>query len=652
MSYEGVQLGHYQLLKLIGSGGMSDVYLANDPHLHRQVAIKVIRAGADWYPNTMTSQEAIRLFKREMQVIASLDHPNILPVYEANEQSINGTPLMYMVMPFRQVGSLADWLHQHGDILSPQVVGGIILQAAEALQQAHDKNIIHQDIKPSNFLIRGGKEFADRLDLQLADFGIAKVIAPDAKMTMATRGTPIYMAPEQWQGHPVAATDQYALAIMAYHLLTGKPPFQGNQPQVMYQHLQEQPPPPSHINPQISPALDPVILRALAKKPDDRFPTIMAFAYAFQQALVGTSPRQSQKVVLPPQATEEKGNEPLGTPRQTDVATDLGTSSSPTSNSRQGTALLYGIATVLLSLFVGAALYALGRLPSYIVTMVSIIWGVLGAIVGTIIVNLFSKATIGPTLRQAKRSLAISASIVTVALLAVIILFLPPSLPSTIASTDHAPTATSNTVTTTISSADATATVIAANPDNYPPADGTLALYDPLSQPGEWNDMSFPSTAGKCQFTNDSYHVIESNSQYFAYCPGKTHFINFAFEVQMTILLGDCGGIVFRASGIVGNNYLVVVCQDQTYSLYVIRNNGIESTLISNNKSLAIHQGLKQSNVVAVVANGVTLTLYVNYQNVGSVTDNAYSEGQVGVVAYPVTQSTEVIYKDARVWNL
>lgn len=146
--------------------------------------------------------------------------------------------------------------------------------------------------------------------------------------------------------------------------------------------------------------------------------------------------------------------------------------------------------------------------------------------------------------------------------------------------------------------------------------------------------------------------MLESSAQYFAYCPGKTHFTNFTVEVQMTILLGDSGGIVFRDSRIVGNNYVCVVCQDQTYSLYVIRNNGIGPSLISNTKSLAIHQGFKQSNTVAVVTNGLTLTLYVNYQHIGSVTDPTYSEGQVGVVAYPITQSTEVAYKDARVWNV
>lgn len=155
-----------------------------------------------------------------------------------------------------------------------------------------------------------------------------------------------------------------------------------------------------------------------------------------------------------------------------------------------------------------------------------------------------------------------------------------------------------------------------------------------------------------CQFINETYHVIELNANYFTYCTDKTPFDNFAFEVQMTIIQGDCGGIIFRAAGTVGNNYFFQICQNGTYALYTIgSNNSISKTLIRSKSSHAVHSGLNQANTIAVVANGATLTLYVNYQNIDHITDATYSRGQLGFVAYPENQTTEVIYSNAKVWQ-
>src|SRR5258706_1969363 len=156
MPLEGLQLGNYRLVRLIGSGGMGEVYLAEDTRINRQLAVKIVRTEADPYPDARATQEATRLFQREMKAIATLDHPHILPLIDFGEQEVNKTTLTYMVMPFRQEGSLADWLRQRGssDMLSLRDVEHFLLQAADALQHAHDHQLIHQDIKPSNFLIR------------------------------------------------------------------------------------------------------------------------------------------------------------------------------------------------------------------------------------------------------------------------------------------------------------------------------------------------------------------------------------------------------------------------------------------------------------------------------------------------------------------
>jgi eukaryotic-like serine/threonine-protein kinase len=279
---EGRHLGHYRLLRLLGSGGMGEVYLAEDAPIGQQVAIKVIRSEGIAYPESESAKEAARLFEREAKAIARLDHPNILPLYAYGEEMLNEQRLTYLVMPYRKERTLATWLRQHGKAapLSPAEVVPLLQQAADALQHAHNQHVIHQDIKPTNFLIRLREGHPVRPDLLLADFGIAKLMSATASASQSVRGTPTYMAPEQWDGHPVEATDQYALAIMVYELLVGHPPFQGGPGQVMRQHYMMSPPVPSTLSPRLSPAIDAVLLRALAKQPSERFPSVTTFPWA------------------------------------------------------------------------------------------------------------------------------------------------------------------------------------------------------------------------------------------------------------------------------------------------------------------------------------------------------------------------------------
>jgi serine/threonine protein kinase len=288
MSLEGQQIDRYRILRLLGSGGMDDVYLAEDARIEQQVAIKVIRAEV----SVQANQEAAHLFQREAKAIAKLDHPYILPLYDYGEERLGNMTVIYLVMPYRKEGSLTDWLRQHSQagILAPQEVIHFIAQAASALQHAHDHQIIHQDVKPSNFLLRHRQETPMRPDLLLADFGIARLATATASASQSIRGTPTYMAPEQWEGHPVPATDQYALAVMAYELLTGRPPFQGAPGPLMYQHLMAPVPPPSSVNQHLSRELDAVLLHALAKKPEERFASMTALANAFQQAVQAAEP--------------------------------------------------------------------------------------------------------------------------------------------------------------------------------------------------------------------------------------------------------------------------------------------------------------------------------------------------------------------------
>jgi eukaryotic-like serine/threonine-protein kinase len=286
MAIEELQDGRYHFVRSLGSGGMGEVYLMQDQRINRQVAIKVIRSEGASYPDSTAAKEAARLFQREAKAIAALEHPNILPLYDFGEEIRDGNTVTYMVMPYCTEGSLATWLRQHNSVtpLTLLDVAHLVEEAADALQYAHDQNVMHLDVKASNFLLRSNKKNPNRPTLLLADFGIARSSVTVASSSRTIRGTPSSMAPEQWGSNPVPATDQYALAVMTYEMMVGHAPFVGSMEQVMYQHFSAQPLPPSTYNPQLPPTVDSVILRALAKNPVDRFPSIAEFAAAFEQA--------------------------------------------------------------------------------------------------------------------------------------------------------------------------------------------------------------------------------------------------------------------------------------------------------------------------------------------------------------------------------
>ncbi len=262
----GQTLGHYRILRSLGHGGTATVFLAQDIHLQRDVAIKV------FLPREGDTQEFLRRFAREARVLAQLDHPNILPVYEYGEE---GT-LAFLVMPHMAGGSLRDWLRRRGAI-SPMETVQLIDQILSALQYAHERNLVHRDIKPGNMLFK-----ADGT-LMLSDFGLVKVLAGEGGTstllndsasitTKELTGTPDYMAPEQIQGKVVPASDIYAIGVVLYEMLTGSRLFDAdNSIGVLVKHMYEQPRPLREINAQVSPELEFVVLKALRKDPAQRY---------------------------------------------------------------------------------------------------------------------------------------------------------------------------------------------------------------------------------------------------------------------------------------------------------------------------------------------------------------------------------------------
>ena len=314
----GQRLNDYEIKGFLTSGGMGEIYLAEEVALSRQVVIKVVRPEAIKYPNSEDGRKVIQLFQHEATAIARLNHQYILPLYKFGGATIDASPLMYMVMPYCQEKSLSDWMYTHGKtILSPLEADYVLRQAAEALQYAHNQGIIHLDVKPSNFLIRYQTDEISKLNLQLMDFGIAKFTATTG-MSQTVRGSLDYMAPEQWENRPVFATDQYALAIMIYRLLTGQSPFNGSGfEQLWHQHRFIQPEPPSSVNRSIPSSIDSVLLRALTKTPNDRYPSVLAFADAYRQALQFNPTEYTsiyQSLVLSPEEANRGTNRILTLP--------------------------------------------------------------------------------------------------------------------------------------------------------------------------------------------------------------------------------------------------------------------------------------------------------------------------------------------------
>jgi serine/threonine protein kinase len=285
MSLIGQQLEHYQVLRLIGQGSMGEVYLAENTQTLRQVAIKVIQNGFQAEPDEAALDEAFNAFQREMKMISQFDHAHILPYYHFDKLTTDEGLLFYMVMRYYADGSLTDWLARRGtDLLTIQDVGHLIAPVASALQLAHDYGITHGAVKPSNLLIALNSDHPAYPDLLLGDFSLSTALAPILADTNAVRGNYAYMAPEQWQGQTVPATDQYSLAIVVYQLLTGEVPFTGPTQELAHQQLSSIPEVPSKLNTHVSAAIDAVISRALSKDIDDRFPSIQDFALALQQA--------------------------------------------------------------------------------------------------------------------------------------------------------------------------------------------------------------------------------------------------------------------------------------------------------------------------------------------------------------------------------
>jgi len=349
----GQMLGQYELRELLGVGGMGSVYRGFQTTLKREVAVKVL-------PSTLAQQTGyMERFTREAETAAALEHPHIVPIVDYGTQR----GVSYVVMRLLTGGTLAERINhaqfENRGMPSLGETAKLLRELASALDYAHNRGVIHRDIKTSNVM------FDNQGNAYLVDFGIAKLMHATNKLTGTgvAVGTPTYMAPEQWAGEEVfPATDQYSLGVLAYIAVTGREPFEASTPfQLLNKHLHEMPTPLTVLRGDLPPSLDLVLARALAKDPKARFPTCTAFAQAFESAIEGNKGGETNFFVfkVPPKQQATFAPQPvMATPPSSGTPPPQYTPTGamyPTSAPKRNNGLIIGMSLIIL-LLIGAVI--------------------------------------------------------------------------------------------------------------------------------------------------------------------------------------------------------------------------------------------------------------------------------------------------------
>lgn len=288
--------GRYAVLERVGSGGMAEVYRARDDLLGREVAIKVL------HEHFSKDRSFVERFRREAQAAANLNHPNIVSLYDYGSSD----DTYFIVMEFIEGRSLSDIIDAEGPLL-PERAAEIAADVASALERAHSNGLVHRDVKPSNIMI------TDSGQTKVTDFGIARALGGDGEQTMTQTGmvigTASYLSPEQAQGHPVdGRSDVYALGVVLYEMLTGRPPFGGETPlAIAYKHVRETAEAPSTGNRDVPHGLDSITMKALAKNPDNRYASAAEMDSDLRRYLSGqqvhATPILADETMVAPRAT-------------------------------------------------------------------------------------------------------------------------------------------------------------------------------------------------------------------------------------------------------------------------------------------------------------------------------------------------------------
>lgn len=603
---EGSTLGRYELRRRIARGGMAEVYLGYDRRVRRRVAIKVLY-GSD--------EPFVRRFEREAEAVGTLSNDHILPLYDFGEQR----PWYYLVMPYVEGGTLRDYLLQRAS-LTLEEAGSFLEQIAEALQYAHDHGVVHRDVKPSNILLRpDGHAY-------LGDFGLAKAkLGADAVTHAGTMvGTPEYMAPEQSNGIHDYRSDIYSLGIILYQMLTGGVPFTGDSPvAISLKHIQASPTPPSKLNTTIPQSVEDVILKALAKDPNERYQQAKILADAYWEALKQETDRVLDKEstaeftakeltdTQKPQHEEQPDNDKtLLHHKQQDADETLHKEKSSTTAT-----LILDTDALIVPRITKPLRFPLQNEPPI------------------------------PIPDNNKRALFLLLSVLCVGLI------LGSAIPLTQFWRSHNLTQSHSRPQVTLSAAQRRATATAIEQAH---AQATLAaqsrvratagittaigagnvLYsnDMTSSGGGWID-----DGDQCYFSNQGYHVYSAFAHEMAWCySGQQSFSNVIMTAQATLIRGDIYGMVFRLSPASKSFYALELNSQGEYRFVMAQGSNPLNwlTLIDWTRSPAIHSGYNHTNTFLILATGNHFRFYINKQLiVSSFSDTNYVSGLIGFLA-------------------
>jgi eukaryotic-like serine/threonine-protein kinase len=657
---EGRILDRYELQELTGRGGMADVYLAYDPHFEREVAVKVFKR---------EDEDLLRRFVREAQLMASLHNAHLMPVYDTGSCRIDGVNVYYIVMPYMDGGTLRARVRRSPVPLKEAC--SYLRDISEALDYMHQQGIIHRDIKSSNVMLDADGR------CYLADFGIARSESDATQLTTTGNvlGTVDYIAPELFESDYRAdpRSDYYSLGVLLYEMVTGHLPFVAeNQIAVVAMHVNKLPPSPRTYVASLSPAVEQVLMKALEKRPELRYPSATALADAFCRATTAKSGEFSP--IVNPQRQQNNGAL-INTGRQSvpliayQPAPQLMPASMASStghyNAPSGVYPVQGFTNPQQFVRKDNA----SRTQTWLLTILVIVVLVVVAVPMTyIVMNMVNHpaasgstptpgAIATPNLQGTAQAIAQAASATAVQQGNVTATAAAQATGT--AHTQATGTATAKTHATATAQAQATATANAnatATPGVLQTATATTPVYtDPLTNPDSTTTQAAQwDQSVTCTFTAAGYQVAASSLHDFSTChEAATAYANFTAQVDISIQSGHSGGLFFRMTGTPLQGYLFEIDSQGHYKISVANSASLSSLtpLRDWTASSALKTGLAK-NQLQVIAKGSTLLFYINgvYQP-DSIQDTTLSSGNVGFLATSENgDDTKVVYSNLSIY--